>query len=92
MACDLAQNCSFLFRYFLCTLPEDLIDIDITVHMLKGIHTFKKDSTQVSRCSLWGLEVRPFPSLRKKMQAYIEERQNIANPFTYRSYPSRPHL
>ena len=25
------------------SLPEDTIDIDITVHRLKGIHTFRKD-------------------------------------------------
>ena len=43
MACNLAPTCSFLFRYFLCTLPEDMIDIDITVYMLKGICTFMKD-------------------------------------------------
>ena len=91
MACDLAPNCNFLFWYFSCTLPEDMIDVDITVQMLKGNHTLRKDrSIQVSKCSPWGMEVRPFPSLRKKIQDYIEERQAIANPFI-RSYSSRPN-
>ena len=68
MACDLAPNCNSLFGYFSCNLPEDMKDVTITVHMLKGTHTLRKDrSTQVSRYSLWGMEVRPFPSLRKKM-------------------------
>ena len=67
MACNLAPNYNFHFGYFSCTLLEDMIDVDITVHMLKGTHTFRKDrSTQVSRCSPWGTEGRPFPSLRKK--------------------------
>ena len=28
---DLAQNCSFLFSYFSCNLPENPIDVDTTV-------------------------------------------------------------
>ena len=79
-----------LFGYFSCTLLKDTVDVDITVHMLNGIHTFRKDrSTQVSRCSPWGMDVRPFPSLWKKMWDFIEARQAIANPFTYWPYLSR---
>ena len=67
MACDLAPTCNFLFGYILCTLLDDTVDIDITVHVLKGIHTFRKDQTiQLSKHSPWGMEVKPFPSLRKK--------------------------
>ena len=67
MACDLEPTCNFLFGYFLCTLLEDMIDADITMHMLKGIHTFRKEiNMQISRCSPWDMEVKPFPSLRKK--------------------------
>ena len=92
MASDLAPNCSFLFGCFLCNLPEDMIDVKITMYMLQGIPTFSKDrNNQISKCSPWGIEVRPFPSLRKKMRDYIEERQAIANPFSNRSYPSKPN-
>ena len=74
MACNLDPTCNLLFGYLLCSLPEDMIDVDITVHMLKGIHTFRKDwIMQISRCSPWGMGVKPFPSLRKKMKDYIEE-------------------
>ena len=42
--------------------------MEVTVHTLKGIHTFRKDhNTQTS-------------SLRRKMKDYIEEYQNIINP------------
>ena len=69
-----------------------MIGVDITVHTLKGIHAFRKEwSTQVSKCSPWGMEVRLFSSLRKKMKDYIDEWQVFANPFTNRSYPSRPN-
>ena len=92
MACNLELTCKFLFGYFLCTLPEDMIDIDITVHIMKGIHTFRKDqSMQISRCSLWGMGVKLLPSLRKKMKEYIKECLTIANPFNHRSYPCRPN-
>ena len=91
MACDLEANCNFLYGLFLCTLPGDTIAVDMTVHTLKGIHTFRKDrNTQISRCSPWGLEVKPFPSVQKKMKDYIKEHQAIANPFVNKSYPSRP--
>ena len=92
MACNLNPTSNFLYRYFKCSLPEDIIDTEITVYTLKGIHTFRKDcSTQMSKCSPWVMEVKPFPSLRKKMKDYIEECQAIGNPFTHRSYPSRPN-
>ena len=42
MPCDLAPNCNYLFRYFSCTLPGDMVDVDITMHTLKGINTFRK--------------------------------------------------
>ena len=64
MACELAANCNFLFSFFSCNLPEDTIDVELMVHTLVGIYTFKKDrNTQVIRCSPWGTEVKPFPSL-----------------------------
>ena len=74
---------NFLYRFFQYDLLEDTIDVDITVWTLKGIHIFRKDhSSQSSVCSPWGSLVKPFPSLVKKMEAYIEERWNITNPFS----------
>ena len=43
MACDLNLQYNFLYRYFTCNLPEDKIDVEVTIHTLKGIHTFRKD-------------------------------------------------
>ena len=65
MACDLAANHNFLFGFFLCTLPEDMINVDIKVHTLWGIHIFRKDrNTLMIKCSPLGTEVKPFPSLQ----------------------------
>ena len=67
---------------------EDTIDIEITVRTLKGIHTFRKDlAMQSSMCSPWYSQIRPFPSLLRKM----EEKRNTANPFSPTGrYPNRP--
>ena len=82
MACNLAPSCSFLYGVLSCYLPEDTIDIELTVRTLKGIHTYKKDhSTQMSSYSPWCSQVWPFPSLIKKVEVYLEERRNIKDPF-----------
>ena len=55
MACDLALQCHFLYGFFHFYLPEDTIDVEITVRTLRGIHNFRKDHvTQLSMCSPWG--------------------------------------
>ena len=56
-------------------------------------HTYlqEKDcSTQSSTCSPWGSHIKSLPSLRKKMAAYMEERQTITNLFNW-SFPNRPN-
>ena len=92
MACDLDPQCIFLYGYFTHNLPEDTIDVEVTVCTLKRICTFRKyHNTKTSTCSPWGTLVRTFPSLRRKMKDYIEEHQSIINPFaTNREYPNRP--
>ena len=55
-----------------CSLPKDIIDIDLQIHTLRGIHTYKKDrSSQVNKYSPWGTEITPFPSLKKKMMEFM---------------------
>ena len=92
VACNLAPQCNFLYRFFQCKLLKDTIYIEIMVRKLKGIHTFRKDhSSQSSVCSLWGSHVKPLPSLCRKKEDYIKERQNIANPFLcYQSFSNWP--
>ena len=93
MACDLIPQCNLLHRLFHCDLLEDTIDVKITVWTLKDIHTFRKDqSSWSSVCSPWGSCIKPFPSLQRKMEAYMKERWAIANPFNcYWSFPNRPN-
>ena len=93
MACELSVYCNLIFGIPSCNLLEDTVDVNLRVHTLWGIHTYKKDrSTQVMKCSPWGTEVKPSPSLQKKMAEYLRCRQIIATPFANRSYESRPKV
>ena len=75
MACELATNCDLISGILTSSLPEDTIDVDLKVHTLWGIHTYKKDrGTQVVKCSSWGTEVNPFQSLQRKMMKYLRQR------------------
>ena len=43
---------------------------------------------QFTTCSPWGSLVKSFPSLQKKMNAYMEDRSKIANLFTQAQRPN----
>ena len=87
MTCKLSANCDLIFGILSCNLPEDTIDVDLKVCTLQGIHTYKKDrNAQVIKCSPWGSEVRPCPSLQKKMAEFLRCRQFIATPYANRSF------
>ena len=62
--------------------------MDLKAHMLKGIHTFKKDyKSQTSGCSPWGIEVQTYPKLQKKMGEFVRRRETTATP--HANMPSR---
>ena len=42
MACKLLMQCDLILGILKFTLPEDTIDLDLKIHTLRGIHTFKK--------------------------------------------------
>ena len=91
MACELPANCDLIFGILSCNLPEDTVDVDLKVCTLWWIHTYKKDrSTEVSKCIPWRTEVKPFPSLLKKMAENFRCRQIITTPFANRSFKLRP--
>ena len=76
MACELKSSCDFLFGFLKCALPEDTIDVKLTVRTVKGIHTFGKDhTTEYATCSPWSRWMKPFPSFRKKIETFKEEKK-----------------
>ena len=64
MACILRPKCNFLNRYFRCLLPLEMVNIEVKVKMIRGIHMFRRDrTTQVIKCNPWSRRLHPYPSL-----------------------------
>ena len=82
MACELKPTCNFLFNFFQCALLKDIIGIEVTVRIVKGIHLYRKDHTseQVT-CSPWNRWMKLFLSLQKKTEVYEEEKRDENSPF-----------
>ena len=86
-------QCNFLYGYFWCQLPEDTMDVEMTVRTLKGIHRFKRDcATQVISCRPCSSRLCPYQSLARKMRTYLELKDQVANPpHPNPTYPDRPN-
>ena len=77
MACEISPICDFLFGSFRTSLLMDTVDIELTIWIVKGIYTYRKDHTVESTIfNPWGKKVIPFPSLRHKIQAYQDNKRN----------------
>ena len=73
MACILRPECNFLNGYFRCLLSVEMVDIDIKVKTMQGIHMFWRDRTsQIIKCNPWSTRLHPYPSLIQKMKTYLE--------------------
>ena len=94
MACVLMPQFNFLYGYFCCQLPEDTIDVEMTVWTMTGIHMFKRDhSTQVISCRPWTSRLCPYQSLARKMKAYFELKDQVFDlPCPSPTYPKRPNM
>ena len=93
MACEMSTECDLIFGILKCTLPEDTIDMDLKVHTLWGIPTYRKDrSKQIIKFSPWRTKVQPIPSLKMKMAEFMKCRWIIATPFANRSFQTRPKV
>ena len=61
------------------------------VQTLQGIHTFKRDrNTEVTRCSPWGTEVKPFPSLHRKMKSTSGKSKPLLPNTNLHLHPKEP--
>ena len=73
MAFILKPKCSFSWGYFQCKLPEGMVDVEVKIRTMRGIHTFQRDcTTQIISCKPWSPQQHPYPSLAKKMKTYLE--------------------
>ena len=68
MACLLQPECSFLHRYFRCRLPVKVVDIEVKITSMQGMHIFQRDrTTQLIKCTPWSTRLCPHPTIIKKM-------------------------
>ena len=73
MACLLQPECNFLHRYFRCKLPVEIVDIEVKVTSMQGIHIFRRDQmTQLVRCIAWTANLCLHPNIAKKMETFLE--------------------
>ena len=64
MAREISPICNFIFGSIWTGLPMDTVDVELTVRMVKGIYTYRKDHTAKSTMFLpWSRTIIPFPSL-----------------------------
>ena len=73
MACQLQPECNFLHGYFKCKLPMEVVDVEVKIMSMQGTHLYKRDqTTQVTKCLPWTNNIRPHPTIVKKMKTFLE--------------------
>ena len=79
MAREISPICDFMFRSIWTGLLTDTVDIELSIRMVKGIYTYRKDHTAKSTVySPWSRTIIPFPSLHRKIQAYQDENRQTS--------------
>ena len=73
MACLLQPECNFLHGFFRCKLPVEVVDVEVKITSVQGMHIFKRDRmTQLSKCTPWSTRLCPHPTIIKKMKTLLE--------------------
>ena len=73
MACLLQPECNFLHRFFRCKLPVEVVDVEVKVTSMQGMHIFRRDgTTQLIKCTPWSTKLCLHPTIVKKMKTFLE--------------------
>ena len=73
MACLLQLECTFLHRYFRCQLPVEVVDMEVKITSMQGMHILRRDRTmQLIKCTPWNTRLCPHPTIIKKMKTFLE--------------------
>ena len=52
MACLLQPECNFLHGFFRCKLPVEVVDVEVKITSMQGMHIFRRDRmTQLLKCT-----------------------------------------
>ena len=72
MACLLQPECNFLYGFFRCRLPVEVVDIEVKIPSMQGMHIFRRDRmTQLIKCTPWSMRLCPHPTIIK-MRTFLE--------------------
>ena len=73
MVCLLQPECNFLHRFFRCKLPVEVVDIEVKITSMQGMHIFRRDRTaQLIKCTPWSMRLCLHPTIIKKMRTFLE--------------------
>ena len=73
MACLLQPGCNFLQGFFRCKLSVEVVDVEVKITSMQGMHIFRRDRmTQLMKCTPWSMRLCPHPTIIKKMKTFLE--------------------
>ena len=73
MACLLQPECNFLHGFFRCKLPVEVVDVEVKVTSMQGMHIFRRDRTiQLIKCTPWSMKLCPHPTIVRKMKTFLQ--------------------
>ena len=93
MACLLHPECNFLHRYFRCKLPVEVVDMEVKITSMQGMHIFRRDRiTQLVRCMPWTPNLCLHPNMVKKMRTFLEVENKMGPIIPAQANQYRPLL
>ena len=73
MACLLQPECNFLQGFFRCKLPVEVVDVEVKITSMQGMHIFRRDRmTQLIKYMPWSMRPPPHPTIIKKVKTFLE--------------------
>ena len=94
MACLLQSECNFLHGYFRCWFPVEVVDVEVKITSMQGIHIFRRDRTmQLIQCTPWNTRLCPHPAIIKKRKTFLEvegKMGSIPQPASSQYRPPQP--
>ena len=73
MACLPQPECNFLHGFFRCRFPVEVVDGEVKITSMQGMHIFKRHRmTQQIKCTPWSMRLCPHPTIIKKMKTFLE--------------------
>ena len=73
MACLLQPECNYLHSFFRCKLLGEVVDVEVKITSMQGMHIFRRDqTTQLIKCSPWSTRLCPHPTIIKKIKTFLE--------------------